>query len=101
MKKRKVKVGDFVKQAEVIGWIGMTGSTAGPHVCYRFWKNGRQVDPFRQKLPAADPMKAAIKPVFLEFIAPIKKELDAIYFKEDTNLEDIPNLDTLNIALTQ
>ncbi|MCK4562060.1 MAG: peptidoglycan DD-metalloendopeptidase family protein, partial [Flavobacteriaceae bacterium] len=46
MKKRNVKRGDYVKQGDVIGWVGMTGSTAGPHVCYRFWKNGKQVDPF-------------------------------------------------------
>ena len=49
MKRRKVKVGQYVKQGDVIGWVGMTGNTSGPHVCYRFWKNGRQVDPFKQK----------------------------------------------------
>lgn len=99
MKKRKVKVGDFVKQGDVIGWIGMTGSTAGPHVCYRFWKNGRQVDPFKQKLPAAIPMKDSIKPYFFKYIAPIKKELDNIDFKKDEKLENMVSLDTLNIAL--
>ena len=36
MKKRKVKVGQFVQQGDVIGWVGMTGNTSGPHVCYRF-----------------------------------------------------------------
>ena len=39
MSKRKAKVGEFVKQGDVIGWVGMTGNTSGPHVCYRFWKN--------------------------------------------------------------
>jgi len=78
MKKRKVRVGDFVKQGDIIGWVGMTGSTSGPHVCYRFWKNGSQVDPFRQKLPAADPMKEEIKPQYLDYIKSIKKELDTI-----------------------
>ena len=56
MKNRNVKKGDFVKQGDVIGWVGMTGNTGGPHVCYRFWKNGKQVDPFRQKLPEAEPI---------------------------------------------
>lgn len=78
MKKRKVKVGQYVKQGDVIGWVGMTGSTSGPHVCYRFWKNGVQVDPLRQKLPAAEPMKKSIKPHYLEFIQSIKEELDEI-----------------------
>jgi murein DD-endopeptidase MepM/ murein hydrolase activator NlpD len=85
MKKRKVRVGDFVKQGDVIGWIGMTGSTSGPHVCYRFWKDGKQVDPFRQKLPSADPMKEAIKPQYFEHIKALKKTLDSIPFYEFKN----------------
>ncbi|WP_245917693.1 M23 family metallopeptidase [Aureitalea marina] len=56
MRSRNVKVGDYVRQGDVIGWIGMTGNTAGPHVCYRFWKNGKQVDPFLQDLPASEPL---------------------------------------------
>ena len=36
-----LKLGQFVKQGDVIGWVGMTGNTGGPHVCYRFWKNGK------------------------------------------------------------
>ena len=40
MDKRGVKVGQFVKQGDYIGTVGMTGNTSGPHVCYRFWKNG-------------------------------------------------------------
>ena len=57
MDKRGVKVGQFVKQGDYIGTVGMTGNTSGPHVCYRFWKNGKQVDPYRQKLPPGDPIK--------------------------------------------
>ena len=75
MKKRKVKVGEFVKQGDVIGWIGMTGNTAGPHVCYRFWKNGRQVDPLKQKLPEAKPISDSLKPKYLRYIVPIKKAI--------------------------
>ena len=95
MKKRKVRVGDFVKQGDVLGWIGMTGSTSGPHVCYRFWKNGRQVDPFRQKLPSADPMKKEIVPIYLDFIKSIKVDIDSIKIpklKVDTNIESIDSL---------
>jgi len=76
MKNRKVKKGQYVKQGDVIGWVGMTGNTGGPHVCYRFWKNGREVDPFKQKLPAAKPLKKEIKPRYLEFIKPIKYQLE-------------------------
>jgi len=76
MRKRAVRVGDYVKQGELIGWVGMTGNTAGPHVCYRFWKNGVQVDPFRQKLPSAKPIKENLKEDYLSFIKPLKVELD-------------------------
>ncbi|MHA7942665.1 peptidoglycan DD-metalloendopeptidase family protein [Formosa sp. 3Alg 14/1] len=81
MQKRKVKEGDYVKQGDVIGWVGMTGNTSGPHVCYRFWKNGVQVDPFKQKLPAAEPISENLKVKYLEYIKPIKIQIDAVPFK--------------------
>ncbi|CDF81014.1 peptidase, M23 family [Formosa agariphila KMM 3901] len=81
MQKRKVNVGDYVKQGDVIGWVGMTGNTSGPHVCYRFWKNGKQVDPFKQKLPAAEPISEDLKVKYLEYIKPIKIQIDAVPFK--------------------
>ncbi len=87
MSKRAVKVGDVVKQGDVIGYVGMTGNTAGPHVCYRFWKNGVQVDPLKQKLPAAKPMDKNIKPLFFEFIKPLKKQLDSIEYHIDTTID--------------
>jgi murein DD-endopeptidase MepM/ murein hydrolase activator NlpD len=76
MQRRKVKKGQYVKQGDVIGWVGMTGNTGGPHVCYRFWKHGRQVDPLREKLPAAKPMKKSVKPIFFDFIKSLKLQLD-------------------------
>ncbi|KFB01437.1 peptidase M23 [Mangrovimonas yunxiaonensis] len=88
MSKRKVKVGDFVKQGDVIGLVGMTGNTSGPHVCYRFWKNGSQVDPFKQKLPEAKPISDSLKTRFLDAIAPVKLQLDNISFAEETLLEN-------------
>ena len=78
MKKRAVRKGDYVKQGDVIGTVGMTGNTAGPHVCYRFWKNGSQVDPFKQKLPSADPIKENLKDDYFSYIAPLKIQIDEI-----------------------
>ena len=43
--------GDKVKQGDVIGYVGQTGLATGPHVCFRFWKNGSQVDHLQQELP--------------------------------------------------
>ncbi len=80
MRVQHVKKGQFVKQGDIIGEIGMTGNTSGPHVCYRFWKNGRQVDPLREKLPDADPIADSIKTQYLKYIAPIKERLDCIEY---------------------
>lgn len=78
MKAQKVKKGEFVRQGDVIGWVGMTGNTGGPHVCYRFWKNGRQVDPLREKLPSAEPLSDSLRVGYFEHIASIKTQLDCI-----------------------
>ena len=80
MKKRLVKVGQYVKQGDVIGQVGMTGNTSGPHVCYRFWKNGMQVDPFKQKLPAGKSVPKSQKTKYEQFILPIKQVLENIEY---------------------
>ncbi|MCH8545663.1 MAG: peptidoglycan DD-metalloendopeptidase family protein [Cryomorphaceae bacterium] len=51
-----MKNGKHVSQGDVIGYVGSTGLATGPHVCYRFWKNGVQVDPLKEELPSAEPI---------------------------------------------
>ena len=76
MKQRGLKVGTYVSQGDRIGYVGMTGYTSGPHVCYRFWKNGKQVDPLKQKLPEAKPISNTLKEEYLAYMKPIKGRLD-------------------------
>jgi murein DD-endopeptidase MepM/ murein hydrolase activator NlpD len=83
MSKRAVKQGQRVKQGDVIGYVGSTGLATGPHVCYRFWKNGVQVDPFRQNLPSAEPIEEKYVPSYFTAIEPLKDELERIEFKEE------------------
>jgi murein DD-endopeptidase MepM/ murein hydrolase activator NlpD len=78
MSKILVRRGQHVNQGDVIGRVGSTGLATGPHVCYRFWKNGRQVDALKLKLPGGEPMKSANKARFLKTIEPLKFELDSI-----------------------
>ncbi|NDI99599.1 peptidoglycan DD-metalloendopeptidase family protein [Flavobacterium sp. LaA7.5] len=78
MSKIKVRRGQHVNQGDVIGLVGSTGLATGPHVCYRFWKNGVQVDALKQKLPTSQPMADKYKPKFIEHMTPLKKELDSI-----------------------
>lgn len=82
MSKRAVKQGQRVKQGDIIGYVGSTGLATGPHVCYRFWKNGVQVDPFRQNLPSAEPIEEKYIPSYFAAIEPLKAELGNIEFKE-------------------
>ncbi len=80
-KNGRVKKGQYVKQGDVIGRIGMTGNTSGPHVCYRFWKNNRQVDPFKQKLPAGRPVPSELKVNFEIYKVPFEETLNQINFE--------------------
>lgn len=78
--KSGIRKGVRVKQGDVIGYVGSTGLATGPHVCYRFWKNGKQVDPYAQKLPKADPIKKTNLPTYKKIKAEVLKELKAISY---------------------
>ncbi|MFT3884302.1 MAG: peptidoglycan DD-metalloendopeptidase family protein [Flavobacteriales bacterium] len=64
MRKILVKNGQRVQQGQTIGEVGSTGLATGPHVCFRFWKNGEQVDPRREEFPSAEPVPATEKAAF-------------------------------------
>ena len=64
MRKTLVKAGDAVQQGDVIGEVGSTGLATGPHVCFRFWKNGVQVDHRREEFPNTEPLADELRPAF-------------------------------------
>lgn len=78
MSKILVKRGQHVKQGEIIGKVGSTGLATGPHVCYRFWKNGVQVDALKLKLPNSEPLGTKERPRYFNYIRPLKRELDSV-----------------------
>ena len=77
-----IRPGVHVKQGQTIGYVGSTGLATGPHVCYRFWKNGVQVDPFKTKLPPSDPISDASRISFEFYRDSLIQILDSIPFIE-------------------
>jgi murein DD-endopeptidase MepM/ murein hydrolase activator NlpD len=85
MNRTAVKRGQRVKQGQVIGYVGSTGLATGPHVCYRFWKNGVQVDPLRQNFQRTDPIADEYMLTFRQQIQHNQTALAAIGNTNNTN----------------
>ena len=75
---RGIKPRVKVKQGDIIGYVGSTGLATGPHVCYRFWKNGRQVNPLKEDIPSIEPVNKEDLQNFNQKMAGLKQRLDAL-----------------------
>ncbi|MBK8501764.1 MAG: peptidoglycan DD-metalloendopeptidase family protein [Saprospiraceae bacterium] len=73
-----ISSGVQVKQGQVIGYVGSTGLATGPHVCFRFWKNGKQVNHLGLNLPEPDPMAKEELPNYFITRDSLKSILDQI-----------------------
>jgi len=69
-------VGDYVKQGDIIGYVGMTGYATGPHLDFRIWKNGHTIDPLKVKAPPVKPVKQALRPRFDSIARIYRQKLD-------------------------
>lgn len=80
MSKRAVSVGERVRQGQVIGYVGSTGLATGPHVCFRFWKNGKQVDHLREEFPPSTPIKEDALADFEQTVEQLRLAIDSLEF---------------------
>lgn len=71
-----VRTGSVVKQGQVIGYIGTTGLSTGPHLHYEFQVDGNHVDPLSEKLPMSNPIVAKEKPRFLQHSKSLWAQMD-------------------------
>ena len=71
---KDIRTGSYVKQGDVIGYIGSTGLSTGPHLDFRFYKNGFSVDPLKVEALPVDP----VKPENLMHFEMVKEEVMAM-----------------------
>ncbi len=81
-----IRPGARVEQGDVIGYVGSTGLATGPHVCFRFWKNGQQVDHLRLEFPSGDPLPEDYTDPFVHIRDRYRKKLESLNFDK----EDVP-----------
>ena len=81
-----IRPGTTVKQGQTIGYVGQTGLANGPHVCFRFWKNGRQVDALKVDLPPSEPIDPSKRVDFLHTKNVMVNKLENISMPDEKKL---------------
>jgi murein DD-endopeptidase MepM/ murein hydrolase activator NlpD len=99
---RGMRPGVRVAQGQTIGFVGSTGLATGPHVCFRFWKNGVEVDHLRLQLPQPQPISADKMKSYIPVRDNLIKLLESVNYRtfnraEQEELHDVDSLLVPNV----
>ena len=59
-----IVVGKYLKQGDLIGYVGSTGLATGPHLDFRFYRNGKAINPLKVESPPSKPIDSTFLPQF-------------------------------------